>query len=73
MIWTPRSKDLKGVNTVIVNKSNSPKPWNRNLKNHILVTKGKCTTCAVRENGNEKHHLCININNKNINQGVEFK
>lgn len=27
-----------------------------------FVTKGKCTTCAVRENGNEKHHLCININ-----------
>lgn len=62
MIWILRSKDLKGVNIVIVNKLNFLKLWNRNLKNNILVIKGKCIICVVWENGNEKYYLCININ-----------
>lgn len=63
MIWILRSKDLKGVNIVIVNKLNFLKLWNRNLKNYILVIKGKCIICVVWENRNEKYYyLCININ-----------
>lgn len=63
MIWILRSKDLKGVNIVIVNKLNFLKLWNRNLKNYILVIKGKCIIYVVWENRNEKYYyLCININ-----------
>lgn len=48
---------------VIVNKLNFLKLWNRNLKNYILVIKGKCIICVVWENRNEKYYyLCININ-----------
>lgn len=48
---------------VIVNKLNFLKLWNRNLKNYILVIKGKCIIYVVWENRNEKYYyLCININ-----------
>lgn len=59
----PKKQGLIGRVYCYCKQIKPPKTMKQKLEKSYLVTKGKCTTSAVRENRNEKHHyLCININ-----------